>query len=171
MIEIVLVAAVAENGVIGRDNGMPWRLKSDLQRFRALTWGRPVLMGRRTFQSIGKPLPGRTNIVVSRNFAASGVVVAGGLDAALLTARADALRRRVNEIMVIGGAEIYAAMMPRAARLELTRVHAAPSGDAVFPPVDPLLWAEAERSPQPARPHDSAAVTFLTLRRTIAERA
>ena len=123
---MVLVAAVADNGVIGRAGALPWRLKSDMQHFRALTFGHPVLMGRKTYQSIGKPLSGRTNIVVSREraFAAPGVLVARDLDAALGVARGDALRRGGPAIMVIGGADLYAQTMPLASRLEITRVHA-----------------------------------------------
>jgi dihydrofolate reductase len=167
--KIVIVAAVAENGVIGADNEMPWRLKSDLQHFRTLTWGRPVLMGRKTCLSIGKPLPGRTNIVVSRRtmFAQKGVVVASTLDAGIEAARGDALRRGGDEIMVIGGAEIYAALLPRAHRLEITRVSAAPQGDAHFPEIDAAEWREIARNDMPAGPDDTAAISFRTyLRRS-----
>src|SRR5215216_57950 len=126
MTDIVLVAAVAENGVIGRDNALPWRLKSDLRHFRALTIGKPVLMGRKTFLSLARPLVGRTNIVVSRTpeFAAAGAVAAWDLENALTVGHGDALRRNVPEVMVIGGADIFAALLPRAIRLEITRVHA-----------------------------------------------
>src|SRR5580692_11943085 len=105
MVPITLVAALAENGVIGRDGTLPWRLKSDMVHFRALTMGKPVVMGRKTYLSIGKPLPGRTTIVVSRDpaFAAPGIVVASSLDAALAVARGDALRRNVDTIVVAGG--------------------------------------------------------------------
>src|ERR1700761_1699087 len=107
---ITLIAAVAENGVIGRDNGLPWRLKSDMVHFRAATMGKPVVMGRKTFLSIGKPLAGRTTIVVSRDhaFTAPGIVVATSLDAALAAAHGDALRRNADAIVVAGGADIYA---------------------------------------------------------------
>lgn len=151
MTAIVLVAAVGENGVIGRDNGLPWRLRSDLQHFRALTMGKPLLMGRKTYLSIGKPLPGRTNIVLSRDpaFAAAGIVVTDGLGKALAAARGDALRRNAAEIMVIGGAEIFAALLSQAARLEITRVHAKPEGDTFFPPIHPAEWREVARSEQP----------------------
>ena len=139
LIAIVLVAAVAENGVIGRDNALPWRLKSDLRRFRARTWGKPIVMGRKTFQSLGKPLPGRTNIVVSRDrdFSAPGVVIAPDVRAALETARGDALRRGADAIAVIGGAEIYAETLPIADRLDVTLVKARPEGNVRFPPIDP----------------------------------
>jgi dihydrofolate reductase len=167
VIEIVLAAAVAENGIIGRDNGLPWRLKSDLQHFRALTMGRPLLMGRKTYESIGRPLPGRTNIVLTRDpsFAAPGLVIAPDLARALDAARGDALRRGVGEIMVIGGAEIFAELMPQAARLEITRVHAEPQGDTWFPPIDPAVWREEVRADQPVRAPDEVAYTTLTYRR------
>jgi dihydrofolate reductase len=166
-IPLVLVAAVAENGVIGRDNGMPWRLKSDLRRFRARTLGKPVVMGRKTFASIGKLLPGRTNIVVSRNadFSAPGAVVAPDLRAALEVARGDALRRGVAAIVVIGGAEIYAQTLPIADRLDITLVKALPEGNVRFPTIDPQVWREIERSEQPASPGDSADVAFITYER------
>ncbi len=173
MIEIVLIAAVAENGVIGRGNGMPWRLKSDLRHFRALTWGKPAIMGRRTWVSLGKPLPGRTNIVVSRDrsFTAPGAVIAPNLEAALETARGDALRRGANMIVVIGGAELYAQSMAHADRIFVTIVHARPRGDTVFPPIDPNVWREIERAEQDAGPGDDVAFAFVDYRRMAAKDA
>jgi dihydrofolate reductase len=167
MMGLVLVAAVAENGVIGRGNALPWRLKSDLRHFRAMTTGKPVLMGRKTFHSIGRPLPGRTNIVVTRDpaFAARGIIVARGLDAALDAAAGDALRRNASEVMVIGGADIYAALMPRATRLEITRVHASPEGDVYFPAIDPAAWREVARSEHAAGLEDDTGFALLTFRR------
>jgi dihydrofolate reductase len=164
---IVLVAAVAENGVIGRDGRMPWRLKSDLRRFRARTWGNPVVMGRKTFASIGKALAGRTNIVVSRdrNFSAPGVVAAPDVARALETARGDALRRGNAQIVVIGGAEIYAQTLPLADRLDITLVKAQPEGNIRFPAIDPQLWREIERSEHPAGSDDSADVAIITYER------
>ena len=166
-IAIVLVAAVADNGVIGRDNALPFRQSSDLKRFKALTMGRPVLMGRKTFLSIGKPLPGRTNIVVSRNagFAGAGIVVAADFDFAMDVARGDALRRGVNEIAVIGGADIFTRLMPLADRLEITHVHARPEGDTHFPPIDASQWRAIEQSELPAGPRDEAPVTYATYAR------
>ena len=157
-IAIVLVAAVADNGVIGRDNAMPWRLSSDLKRFRALTIGKPVVMGRKTYASIGKSLPGRTNIVVTREpaFAAAGVVVASSLDAALAVARGDALRRGADAIAVVGGTEIFKQTMPLADRLEITHVHARPEGDVFLPPIDPAVWRATVRSEHLAGPQDDA---------------
>jgi dihydrofolate reductase len=164
---IILVAALAENGVIGRGNGLPWRLKSDLQHFRAATMGKPVIMGRKTFLSIGKPLPGRTNIVVSRDreFAAPGVVVAPDLATALLAARGDALRRQANEIIVAGGGDIYTQAMPLAARLSITYIHRAVEGDTYFPPIDRRIWREIARDEHQAATGDDAAFAFVTYER------
>jgi dihydrofolate reductase len=126
--------------------------------------GKPVLMGRKTYLSIGKPLPGRTNIVVSRNgdFSAPGVVVAGSLDAALAVSRGDALRRGVEEIVVIGGTDIFAQSMAFADRIEITHVHTRPAGDTYFPPIDAARWREAARSEHPAGPKDEAAFSYAT---------
>jgi dihydrofolate reductase len=164
---IVLVAAVAENGVIGRDNALPWRLSSDLKRFKALTVGKPVVMGRKTFLSIGKPLPDRTNIVVTRdrNFSAAGVVVANSMGAALDAARDDARARGVDAIMVIGGTDIFEQAMPLADRLEITHVHARPAGDTYFPPIDARLWRAVARSEHAAGPRDDAAFSCVTYQR------
>ena len=164
---VVLLAAVADNGVIGRDNAMPWRLSTDLKRFKTLTLGRPVVMGRKTFLSIGWPLPGRTNIVVTRDpgFRADGVVVVHSVEAALEAARDDASRRGTGEIMVIGGTEIFAQTMGLADRLEITHVHAQPEGDVYFPLIDLERWREVARSEQPAGPADDANVSFVTYRR------
>jgi dihydrofolate reductase len=170
--DIVLVAAVSENGVIGRDNALPWRLRSDLKRFRALTMGKPLLMGRKTFQSIGRPLPGRTNIVVSRDpeFAGLGIVVARDIGTALAVAHGDALRRNVNEIMVIGGADIFEALIAQAARLEITHVHARPEGAVLFPAIDPAVWRPTATAEQAAGPGDEAPFTLTTYCRVAAER-
>jgi len=169
-IRVVLVAAVAENGVIGHDGRLPWRLKSDLQHFRALTWGKPVVMGRRTYVSIAprvRPLAGRTNVVVSRNrdFTTPGAVVAPTLAVALATARADALRRGTDAIMVAGGADIYAQVMPLADEIALTLVYCRPPGDTPFPSIDPDLWQEISRSEQPEGPDDAAAFAYVWYRR------
>lgn len=163
MMEIVFVAAVAENGVIGRKGGLPWRLRSDLKHFRALTMDKPVLMGRKTWDSIGRPLHGRTNVVVTRDraFTARGAIVAA-LAPALEVARGDALRRGADAIAVIGGGDIYAALLPLATRLEITRVHARPDGETMFPPIDPARWCETARRECPAGPDDEAGFDFLT---------
>jgi len=166
--EIVLIAAVAENGVIGADNAIPWRLKSDMQRFKAMTTGRPVVMGRKTFESFPRrPLPGRTNIVLTRDaaFRADGAVVTTSFDAALLVAHGDVLRRKVDEIAVIGGAEIYAQLMAKADRLEITEVHIRPEGGTSFPPIDAALWQEVARERHPPGADDSAWFSYVTYRR------
>ena len=165
--EIFLIVAVAENGVIGADGAMPWRLKSDLARLKALTLGKPVVMGRKTFASIGRALPGRTNIVVTRdrNFRAAGVVVTHSFPDAKAIATGDALRRFATEIAVIGGAEIYAQSMDSADRLEITEVHARPDGDTHFPAIDPVIWQEVARTRNPARLQDSADFSYVTYRR------
>ncbi len=160
---IALIAAVARNGVIGRDNQLLWRLKTDLRRFRDLTTGKPLVMGRKTFDSIGKPLPNRDTIVVTRDpgFAAAGVEIARSLEEALALGRKAAERRGVDEIMIGGGGDIYAQTIGRADRLYLTEVALEPDGDAVFPSVDPSLWRETARRSFPAGPDDEAAFTFI----------
>lgn len=165
--EIALVAAVARNGVIGRDNDLPWRLSSDLRHFRRLTMGRPILMGRRTFQSIGKPLDGRTNIVITRDpaFAVEGVEVAASLAAALQLGRAIAIRDGVDAVMVTGGGQIYAEAMPCADVLHLTEVDLAPEGAVHFPAIDPSVWQETDRVPGEPGPRDDAGFAFVTYRR------
>jgi dihydrofolate reductase len=165
--EIVLIAAVADNGVIGAQGAIPWRLKSDMQRLKALTIGKPVVMGRKTFASIGRPLPGRTNIVVTRDarFRAPGVVVTTSFTDARAVALGDALRRSAADIAVIGGAEIYAQWMTCADRLEITEVHARPDGDTYFAAIDAALWEEVARVRNPAGPHDSVDFSYVTYRR------
>jgi dihydrofolate reductase len=166
-VPLVIVAAVGENGVIGRAGGLPWRLKSDMKHFRAVTIGHPVVMGRRTYASVGSPLKDRTTIVVTRDpaFAASGIVVAPNIAAALEVAEGDALRRGVDAIMICGGAALYAGTIARAARLEITRVHARPDGDTHFPPIDPAEWRETACLAHPAGPGDDAPFTTLTYQR------
>jgi dihydrofolate reductase len=165
--QIVIVAAITENGVIGRGNGLPWRLKSDLKHFRALTLDKPVIIGRKTYLSIGKPLPARTTIVVSRdrNFAAPGIVAAPSIEAALAAARGDALRRGTHTIIVAGGADIYAQAMPFAARLAITCVHKKVEGDTHFPPIDPKIWRETAREQHAPAAGDEAAFAFVNYER------
>ena len=168
MMEIVLIAAVADNGVIGAGGAIPWRLKSDMQRLKAMTMGRPVVMGRKTFESFPRrPLPGRTNIILTRDasYRASGAVVTASFEDALLVAQGDALRRKVNEIAIIGGAEIYAHFMAGADRLEITEVHIRPDGDTSFAPIDAALWQEVARERHPAARDDSAEFSYVTYRR------
>ncbi len=165
--EIVLLAAVADNGVIGAEGAIPWRLKSDMQRLKAMTIGKPVVMGRKTFLSLPRPLPGRTNIVVTRDekFRAAGAVVTTSISEACAIARADALRRSAAEIAVLGGAEIYAQCMAAADRLEITEVHIRPPGDTHFPAIDPDKWQEIARADHAAGASDSADFSYVTDRR------
>jgi dihydrofolate reductase len=139
---IALIVAVARNGVIGRDNTLPWRLPADLKHFKATTLGKPIVMGRKTFESLGKPLPGRTNIVITRDesFSAEGAVVVHTIEAALQAADAIAVRDGAAEIMVIGGAEIYRQALPLAQVLYYTRVELDVDGDAHFPAIDWAQW-------------------------------
>lgn len=164
--EIVFVVAIAENGVIGAGSAIPWRLKSDMARFKALTIGKPVIMGRKTFESLPRPLPGRTNIVITRDadYRATGAIVTTSAADAGAVAHGDALRRSVAEIAVIGGAEIYRQWLDRADRLEITEVHARPEGDTHFD-IDRAEWDEVERVRHPAGPHDSADYSYVTYRR------
>jgi dihydrofolate reductase len=165
--EIVLIVAVADNGVIGADGAIPWRLKSDQQRLKAITFGKPVVMGRKTFVSLKRPLPGRTNIVLTRDgeFRAAGAIVANSFEAAYAVAHGDALRRGTNEIAVIGGSEIYAQWMDRADRLEITEVHASPAGDTRFAAIEDGDWREVARERHPTGPDDSAEFSYVTYRR------
>lgn len=153
---ITLIVAVSDNGVIGRDNALPWHLPEDLKRFKRLTLGKPVLMGRRTHESIGKPLPGRENIVVTRdaNYRREGITVAHGIEQALRAA-GDA-----PEIMVIGGAELFHALLPRAGRLHLTRVHGDIEGDVRWPALDEHEWRVVERERHEADDRHAYAMTF-----------
>ena len=159
--EIVIVAALARNGVIGRDNGLPWRLKADLQHFRALTMGHPILMGRNTWESLGRPLPGRRNMVVTRDpqFRAEGAETFASPEAAIAAA-ADAER-----IFVIGGAQLYASMLPRAERLVLTEVWADVEGDAHFPMLDRDDFIEERRDSRQADADNEFDFDFVEYRR------
>ncbi|HMM74714.1 MAG TPA: dihydrofolate reductase [Gammaproteobacteria bacterium] len=158
-----IVVALAANGVIGRDGGLPWHLPGDLKRFREITWGHPIVMGRRTHASIGRVLPGRLNIVISRDpgAGAAGAVVVRDLDAALAAAG------EVPEVMIVGGAAVYAAALPRAARLFLTEVHAAVDGDVRFPDFDRSAWRETAREPH--RGEGEFDYSFVTLERIVRE--
>jgi len=158
---VSLLVAATENGVIGRDNGMPWHLPDDLKHFKALTLGKPVLMGRRTFDSIGRPLPGRTNLVLTRaaGWAMPGTTAVRDLDAALRAAGAAA------ELVVAGGAQVYALALPRASRIYLTRIHAAIEGDTRLPDLDLSSWREISREPHPADARHEFAMSFITLER------
>ncbi|MCB1547540.1 MAG: dihydrofolate reductase [Hyphomicrobiaceae bacterium] len=164
---VSIIVAVAENGVIGRDGGLPWRISSDLKRFRALTLGKPVIMGRRTFESLGKPLDGRDNIVVTSraDWRPAGAHVVGDLAAALRLARELAARRGVGEVVVIGGGQLYGEALALTDRIYLSRVHARPEGDVTFPPLAPEAWREISREEIAAGPRDDHAFTLIVLER------
>lgn len=160
--------ARAANGVIGAAGGLPWRLKSDLAIFRQVTMGKPVIMGRRTWDSLPKrPLPGRTNIVLSRDgsFEPKGAVVCEDFSEAVQIAREQAAEDGANEVCVIGGAQIFALAMARAQRLYLTEVQAEPVGDVVLPPIDEGAWRETRREMHPPGPDDDHAFVFRVLER------
>ncbi len=158
---ITLVVAVADNGVIGAGGTLPWHLPDDLRHFKTLTLGHPLLMGRRTFEAIGRPLPGRRNLVLTRGGTRlpAGVEPVRSLD--------EALARCVGapELFVIGGGEVYRLALPRASRIELTRVHARPGGDAWFATLDPAAWRELRRCAHPPDERHAHAMTFQTLER------
>ncbi len=158
-VPIAMIAAVAENGVIGDDGRLPWRLPSDFAFFKAQTMGKPLLMGRKTFESIGRPLPGRTNIVVTRQrgYQPDGVLVIDDLEAALEHARSIALADRAEEVMIGGGETLYRALLPQADRLYITHVELSPEGDARFPAIDPEEWEVTGEPNVPRSPKDTAA--------------
>jgi dihydrofolate reductase len=153
---ITLVVAVADSGVIGRNNTLPWHLPEDLKRFKRLTMGKPIVMGRKTFESIGKPLPGRHNIVLTReaNYRRDGITVAHDVDAALAAAGA------ADEIMIIGGSDLFRLFLPRARRIHLTRVHGNVDGDVMWPSLDERDWSVSERETYAADERHAYAMTF-----------
>ena len=165
---IALVVAVAENGVIGWQGGLAWHQSSDLKFFRKVTMNKPLVMGRKTFESIGKPLDGRDNIVITRNtsFESPGILVAANLEEALELAREEARTRGVDEISIIGGAQIYALSLPLADRIYLSEIHASPDGDTFFPEIDKSQWRETSRERHTAGPKDSADFSIVVLERT-----
>ena len=164
---VAFVVAVAENGVIGRNGQLPWRMPTDLKRFRALTLGKPVVMGRKTYASLGKPLEGRDNIVITqqKDFSAPGIHIVAGIDEALALARTLAAQRGADEIMVIGGAEIFRAALPYASRIYLTRVGGRPEGDTILDPFAPGVWRETSRETLPQTPKDQFPADFVVLDR------
>ena len=159
---ISMIVAASADDIIGRDGALPWQLTADLQRFKALTLGKPVIMGRRTWQSIGKPLPGRTNIVISRSasLGLAGAVVARDLTTALAAAG------EVPEVMIIGGAEIYALAFPYVRRIYLTRVHGNVDGAIRMPPLDLTRWQEVSRTDQSTDERNSHASSYFVLERS-----
>ena len=166
---IALVVAVAENGIIGRGGKLPWKLPSDLRCFRKLTLGKPMIMGRKTYESIGRPLDGRDTIVVTRrpDFAAPGVHVAASLEEAIALAQSLAARRGADEVMVIGGENIFRLALPRAQRIYLTLVHGTPAGDTRFTIPDAATWRETAREAMRQGPGDEYPADFIVLDRQV----
>jgi dihydrofolate reductase len=164
---VVAIVAVAKNGVIGARGGLPWRISSDLKRFKALTMGKPLILGRRTFEALPRPLPGRELVVVTRDpsFSASGAHVAQSPEAALEIAREIARNSGVEEICIGGGAEIYRALLKATDRIELTEIDLAPEGDAFLPPFDPREWRETARDARKRGGRDEADYAFVRLER------
>ena len=166
--KLAILVAIAANGVIGRDGGLPWRLSSDLRRFKADTMGKPIVMGRKTWASIGRPLPGRLNIVVTRDrgFQAEGAEIAGSLEEAitLATVRARCMAG-ADEICVIGGGEIYRQALPLADRLYVTHVLAEIPGDTFFPAIDPDVWVVVSSVDIPAGDKDSHPTRHVVYQR------
>ncbi|MBA8878670.1 dihydrofolate reductase [Phyllobacterium myrsinacearum] len=164
---ISFVVAVAQNGVIGRDNGLPWRLSSDMKRFKAVTMGKPIVMGRKTWDTLGKPLPGRTNIVITRDpaFSVAGVIAVRSVDEALMIAGSHAAADKVDEICVIGGGEIYRQLLDRADRLYITWVLSNIEGDAFFPALDAKVWNEVSSEEFPAGEKDNYPTRYAIYER------
>lgn len=162
---ISIIVAVADNGVIGSGNQLPWRLPDDLKRFKALSLGKPIVMGRKTFDSIGRPLPGRLNIVISRQpgLEIPGCTVVTSIDEGLVVARA--AEPSTPEIVIVGGADIYRQILPRVRTIHLTRVHAEVAGDVVFPKLQEHEWREVAKEYHPADERHAHAFTFSTLER------
>jgi dihydrofolate reductase len=164
---LVIVVAAAENGVIGRANRLIWRLKTDLRRYRDLTWGKPMIMGRKTYESIGRPLPGRETVVLTRDpaFSAEGVHVVHAWGEAVAKGEDLAARMGADAVSVVGGAEIYRLALPDTQRIHLTEVHTLPEGDTLFPAFDRTAFRETGRVPHPAGPDDEHPFTFIDLER------
>jgi dihydrofolate reductase len=162
-LHISLIVARADNGVIGRAGGLPWHLSADLKHFKAETMGKPMIMGRKTFESIGKALPGRTSIVITRDpgYRAEGAVVVHDWDGAVAAARAALEETGGAEVMVIGGAQIYALALAYADRLYVTEVHRAVDGDTVFPEIDPARWREVSREDFEPQTEGGPAFSFV----------
>jgi len=160
--KIAMIAAAAENGVIGKDNDLPWRIKSDWQYFVRMTKHKPVIMGRKTFESLKAPLKDRTNIVITRDasYSRPGIIVATTLEKAFDIARKIAAETAQDEIMVAGGAEIYKLALPLADRLYLTEIHLKPEGDTKFPAFDRKEWVETKSEFHEAKPGETADYTI-----------
>jgi dihydrofolate reductase len=166
LLPLTIVAAIARNGALGKDNAIPWRASSDLKRFKDITWGRPLVMGRKTYQSIGRPLPGRKTVVVTRarEFVAQegqGLYVAHDFDAALELADRLGRAMHAGEIILAGGAELYRLGLPRAQFLRLTTVDCAPEADAFFPEIDWTQWRELRRETPERGERDEFALEYM----------
>lgn len=165
-VKVALVVGIAQNGVIGFDGDMPWRLSTDLKRFKSITMGKPIIMGRKTYQSIGRPLPGRLNVVISRSgFVAEGVTSFDNVADAIAHASEWAQQNDANEICVIGGGEIYRQSLDLADRLYVTHIMAEPDGDTVFPPIEEAQWRVISREQFPKGEKDSAETLFVIYER------
>ncbi|WP_207062303.1 dihydrofolate reductase [Motiliproteus sp. SC1-56] len=165
--QLALIVAQSRNRVIGRNNKLPWHLPKDLQYFKSVTLGKVIIMGRKTFESIGRPLPGRTNVVVTRDasYSRPGIEVAHSLEEALAKAEAVSLINGAEEALVIGGGELYQQALPRAQRLYLTQVHADVCGDAYFPALEAAQWQEVAREDYPAEEPNPYPYSFIVLDR------
>ena len=163
-----LIVAVARNSIIGRNGQLPWRMPSDLKTFRRLTMGKPIVMGRKTFQSIGRPLDGRDNIVVTRDpgFEAEGTSIFNNVTEALVLARALARTNGSDEVMIIGGGDIFAATLDQAQRVYWTEIAGEPEGDITFPALDPSEWHQLSAEPLPRGPRDEYDAVLKTYQRT-----
>lgn len=165
-IRIAAVVAVARNGVIGRNNDLPWHLPPDLKYFKSITMGKPIIMGRKTFESIGRPLPGRDNIVVTRdpNWRADGILVKSSIPDAIEAGTKVADEKSLDEVMIIGGAEIYRQSQALTDRIYLTEIDLSPDGDSFYPMPDPSVWAEHSRVSHPSE-DEKPAYSFVVLDR------
>ena len=168
--KIAMIAGVAENGVIGSAQTIPWRIPSDMAFFRRTTMGKPIIMGRKQYETVGRPLPGRSNIVVTRQpgYQREGAQVVASLDAAIALARDIAARDGVDEVMIIGGGEIYAQMLARADRLYISHIALSPAGDVRFPDIDPALWTVVDQPATTPDPRDDAPYRIHVYERRIA---
>ncbi|WLT09813.1 dihydrofolate reductase [Bartonella apihabitans] len=167
MTTLSLIVAVAENGVIGRDGAMPWRLSTDLKRFKSLTLGHPVIMGRKTWDSLGKPLPEKANIVITRDkaFSGEGAIVAHSLSEARQIAEEEAIKAKTDEIFVIGGGAIFKEALPFADLMYVTEILSPVEGDTFFPSFDPENWRALSTEMVPERPKDTFPTRFVVYKR------
>ena len=169
-VRIAMIVGVAENRVIGSDQTIPWRIPSDMAFFKRTTMGKPLIMGRKQFETVGRPLPGRSNIVVTRQagYQPEGVLVVASLEAAIELAREIARRDGAEEVMVIGGGDIYAQMMDRADRLYVSHIELSPTGDVLFPVIDPAVWMVVEQPEITPSPKDEGRYRINVYERRIA---